>query len=119
MVRTDVYNYEVNNPYYQQNNLNFQSKMDPSGLGFPQSPVFDSFIKTTNPTANSSFSTTNAKTVSSVDNTDDGSISFTEKLKCFGKGIISPITSMFSSAKNFAIGASMLVAGGALLVATG
>ena len=51
-----------------------------------------------------------------ADGLDDGKISFGSKLKNFGKGLISPITSMFTSVKNFAIGAGM-VAGGAILVA--
>ncbi len=50
---------------------------------------------------------------------DDGKISFGDKLKNFGKGLISPITNMFSSPKNFLIGAGMIAAGVALTVATG
>lgn len=50
---------------------------------------------------------------------DDGKISFADKLKNFGKGLISPITSMFSSPKNFLIGAATIVGIGALTVATG
>lgn len=50
---------------------------------------------------------------------DDGVISDVEKIKNFGKGIISPITNMFSSPKNFLIGAGMIAAGAALTIATG
>lgn len=50
---------------------------------------------------------------------DDGKISFKDKAKNFLKGIISPITTMFSSPKNLIIGAGAIAAGGLLLVATG
>ena len=50
---------------------------------------------------------------------DDGKISFGDKLKNFGKGLISPVTNMFKSPKNFLIGAGMIIAGAALVVATG
>lgn len=50
---------------------------------------------------------------------DDGKISFSDKLKNFGKGLISPITNIFSSPKNFLIGAGIMAAGAALTVATG
>lgn len=50
---------------------------------------------------------------------DDGKISGKEKVKSFAKGIISPITSMFSSKKNFAVGAAMIAGAAALCLATG
>ncbi|MBQ3641390.1 hypothetical protein II906_05660 [bacterium] len=50
---------------------------------------------------------------------DDGKISFKDKLKNFAKGIVSPITTMFSSPKNFLIGAGMIAGGALLMVATG
>lgn len=49
---------------------------------------------------------------------DDGKISFGDKLKNFGKGLISPITNMFSSPKNFLIGAGMMAAGIGLNIVT-
>lgn len=51
--------------------------------------------------------------------TDDGKISTGDKAKNFVKGLISPITNMFSSPKNFLIGAGMIAGGVALTVATG
>ena len=53
------------------------------------------------------------------DGSDDGKISFGEKLKSFAKGIVSPITSMFKSPKNFIKGALMIAGCAALCVATG
>lgn len=50
---------------------------------------------------------------------DDGKISAADKVKSFLKGVVSPVTSMFSSPKNFAIGALSMAAGAALIVATG
>lgn len=50
---------------------------------------------------------------------DDGKISTADKVKSFLKGVVSPVTSMFSSPKNFAIGALSMAAGAALIVATG
>lgn len=50
---------------------------------------------------------------------DDGKISTGDKIKSFGKGLISPITAIFSSPKNFLIGAGMIAAGAALTIATG
>ncbi len=50
---------------------------------------------------------------------DDGKISFKDKLKNFAKGIVSPITTMFSSPKNFAIGAASIVGISVLTAATG
>ena len=49
---------------------------------------------------------------------DDGHISVWEKVKNFGKGLVSPITSMFSSVKNFVIGSAFIAAGFALCIAT-
>ncbi len=50
---------------------------------------------------------------------DDGKISTGDKAKNFAKGLISPITNMFSSPKNFLIGAGMIAGGVALTIATG
>lgn len=50
---------------------------------------------------------------------DDGKISTADKVKSFLKGVVSPVTSMFSSPKNFATGALSMAAGAALIVATG
>ncbi len=54
-----------------------------------------------------------------TDGKDDGKISFTEKLKNFGKGLIAPITNMFKSPKNFLIGAATIAAGAGLIALTG
>ncbi len=51
--------------------------------------------------------------------TDDGKISFSDKIKNFAKGIISPITTLFSSPKNFVMGVGIIAAGSALMIATG
>jgi len=53
------------------------------------------------------------------DGKDDGKISFGEKLKNFGKGLISPVTNLLSSPKNFLIGTVMIAGGAALLAITG
>ena len=50
---------------------------------------------------------------------DDGKISLGDKLKNFAKGLVKPITAMFSSTKNFLIGAGMIAAGAAVTIATG
>ncbi len=50
---------------------------------------------------------------------DDGKISAKEKLINFGKGVISPVTAMFSSPKNFIIGTAGIAGGGLLIAATG
>lgn len=54
-----------------------------------------------------------------VDASCDGKFSFWQAAKNFGKGLVSPITSMFSSKKNFLIGAGMIVGGAVLVAATG
>lgn len=48
----------------------------------------------------------------------DGKFSFSEAAKNFAKGIVSPITNMFASVQNFAIGAGMIVGSMALIAAT-
>lgn len=53
------------------------------------------------------------------DKSNDGKFSLSEALKNFGQGLVSPITSMFSSGKSFLIGASTILATSALVVATG
>jgi hypothetical protein len=54
-----------------------------------------------------------------IDKSNNGQFDFSEAAKNFGKGLISPITSMFGSVKNFAVGAAMIAGGAALTVATG
>jgi|GEM_PF-2835035 len=50
---------------------------------------------------------------------DDGYISFTDKMTNFGKGLISPVTAMFSSPEAFLTGAAMIAGGALLIAATG
>ncbi len=50
---------------------------------------------------------------------DDGVISNSDKAKCFAKGLIAPVTDMFSSKENFIKGVGMLAGGAALLAVTG
>ncbi len=54
-----------------------------------------------------------------ADGKDDGKISFKEKLKNFGKGLIAPIKTMFSSPKNIAITALSAAACAGLIAVTG
>ena len=54
-----------------------------------------------------------------ADQVDDGKISFGQKLKSFGKGIISPVTNMFKSPGNFIKGALGIAAGVGLIAVTG
>ena len=54
-----------------------------------------------------------------ADGVDDGKISFGNAAKNFLRGLVSPITSMFKSAKNLLIGAGMLAGGALLTVVTG
>ena len=55
----------------------------------------------------------------SNDGANDGHISFSDKMVNFGKGLVAPIKSMFSSPVNMAIGALSVVGGAALIAATG
>jgi len=57
--------------------------------------------------------------LSFVSKFDHGNISTFEKVKSLVKGVISPITSMFSSVKNFAVGTAMIAGSTALCIATG
>ena len=57
--------------------------------------------------------------ISGVDQADDGKISFGQKLKSFGKGLISPITNMFKSPGNFIKGALGIAVGAGLIAITG
>ena len=50
---------------------------------------------------------------------DDGIISNADKARCFAKGLIAPVTDMFSSPENFIKGAGMIAGGAALLALTG
>lgn len=52
------------------------------------------------------------------DSANDGKFSAKEALKNFAKGLVSPITSMFSSGKNFLISSSIFAGTSALVVAT-
>ncbi len=58
------------------------------------------------------------KTNIAGDGSDDGKISFKEKVKNFGKGLIAPVKNMFSSPKNIAITAVSAVAGIGLIALT-
>ena len=53
------------------------------------------------------------------DGMNDGKISFKEKVKNFAKGIISPITTIFKSPKNFVIGLGAIGGTAVLIAATG
>jgi hypothetical protein len=61
----------------------------------------------------------NNSLTNNTDKTQDRKFSTSEALKNFAKGMISPVTSMFSSMKNFAIGAGMIAGSALLLAATG
>ncbi len=60
----------------------------------------------------------NTTTAKSID-ADDGKISFKEKIKNFGKGIVAPIKNIFSSPKNIAITAVSALACAAIIGVTG
>lgn len=55
----------------------------------------------------------------SVDASNDGKFSTSEAVKNFAKGLVSPITGMFSSKKSFLTGAAMIAGGAILVIATG
>ena len=54
-----------------------------------------------------------------TDGKDDGKITLGEKIKNFAKGVVSPITTMFKSPKNFFIGTGLILGTGLLVAATG
>ncbi len=54
--------------------------------------------------------------VKKTDKSNDGKFSWMEAARNFGKGLISPITAMFSSVTNFAIGAGIIAAGVGLIM---
>lgn len=54
-----------------------------------------------------------------TDGCDDGKLSFGDTVGSFFKGLVSPITNMFSSPENFIKGALTVVGGGLLVAATG
>lgn len=54
-----------------------------------------------------------------ADNSCDGKFSFSEALKNFGKGLVSPVTNMFSSPQNFLMGIGMIAGSALLIAATG
>lgn len=57
--------------------------------------------------------------VGKVKKSNDGKFSFAEAMKNFGKGLVSPLTSMFQSSKSFLIGSATILGSVALVVATG
>ena len=59
------------------------------------------------------------KSVTTSDGKDDGKISFKEKIKNFGEGLVKPIKTIFSSPKNMAITAVSIAGGAALIALTG
>lgn len=59
------------------------------------------------------------KSVATSDGKDDGKISFTEKMKNFGEGLVKPIKTIFSSPKNMVITAASIASGAALIALTG
>ena len=59
------------------------------------------------------------KSVATSDGKDDGKISFTEKMKNFGEGLVKPIKTIFSSPKNMLITAASIAGGAALIALTG
>ena len=63
--------------------------------------------------------TTPANNSAKIDTSNDGKFSFFEAAKNFAKGLVSPITSMFESKKNFFTGAAMIIGSAVLVVATG
>ena len=84
--------------------VNSQGVATPNNMTTPQGMTAsgDSFVKTTG-----------------ADQADDGKISFGQKLKSFGKGIVSPITNMFKSPGNFIKGALGIAVGAGLIAITG
>lgn len=54
-----------------------------------------------------------------IDKSNDGKFSVSEAGKNLVKGIVSPITNMFSSPKNFLLGAGMMAGSAVLIAATG
>ena len=59
------------------------------------------------------------KSVVTSDGKDDGKISFSEKMKNFGEGLVKPIKTIFSSPKNMLITAASIAGGAALIALTG
>lgn len=59
------------------------------------------------------------KSVTTSDGKDDGKISFKEKIKNFGEGLVKPIKTIFSSPKNMIITAASIAGGAALIALTG
>ncbi|MBE7704834.1 MAG: hypothetical protein E7Z90_03355 [Cyanobacteria bacterium SIG29] len=60
-----------------------------------------------------------ANNVQNKNSSDDGKISFKEKVVNFGKGLIAPIKNIFASPKNMAITAVAVAASAALIAVTG
>lgn len=59
------------------------------------------------------------RNTASFDKSSDGKFTVSEALKNFAKGIVSPITSMFSSKTAFLTGVGMIAGSAALVIATG
>ena len=73
----------------------------------------------TQPQKKDAISSAEATVTTSKDEFDDGKISFKEKVKNFGKGIVAPIKNIFSSPKNIAITALSALACAAIIGVTG
>lgn len=108
------FNYNTVVPQYSTNL--YSGNYVPTNSGWLLSPAQNTV---TSPVQGDSFTSSPTGNDGKFDySIDDGKISFGDKLKNVGKGLISPITNMFSSPKNFLIGAGMMVAGAALMIGT-
>lgn len=74
---------------------------------------------TTDTTNNIDVAMTGNDKTKPVDKSCDGKFSLSEALKNFGKGLVSPITNMFSSPENFLMGVGMIAGSALLIAATG
>lgn len=83
---------------------------------FPDSALSSKIDKDTLQTSSSG---NNSSETVTADGKDDGKISFKEKMQNFGKGLIAPVKTMFSSPKNIAITAASVAGGVALIALTG
>lgn len=73
----------------------------------------------TDTTNNSDVRMAGQDNITPVDKSCDGKFSFSEALKNFGKGLVSPITNMFSSPENLIAGLGMIAGSALLIAATG
>lgn len=103
------------NGYYKNNDYDaFKTRVGSYSRGavLLNSTTPDSFTKSNNSSV--------LDKIKNPDNgADDGKISTIQKLKSVAKGLVSPVTSMFSSPKNFLIGSAMIAGGALLIAATG